>query len=281
MSQTIEMPTLIGKPTPIGNPTPIENPPLPPLNEQIQYILNALNNEFDKSDLEKIKNSVINMAYEYLKSVEAHLKSHPETDTTSQILALKDQLKQIIILSTQDSEYDLITHKQKDKAIFNVNKKRINNLFLELFYDSFNLYKTNWNKLTEDEKKQKDYFRYLEEKLSTIRDIAKFKIGSGLEFKKLTELTEDQKVKIRAIIQNSFIVGDEERFVVPAVYENTYEMDAYRRYVDEIMYPEGYAGGAKKQNKSRHHISKSIKCSHRNARRINTRRSTRRFRHHN
>lgn len=54
------------------------------------------------------------------------------------------------------------------KKIININNQKIFNLFIDLFYDSFVLYKDTWNKLSEDDKKAKDYFRYLEEKFNNI-----------------------------------------------------------------------------------------------------------------
>ena len=178
---------------------------------------------------------LINVVYEYLISLIKNKSRGQEF-----IDKKKEEMKKKI----QDVITDL--KNKKKEYVFEKNKKEINDLFLDLFYDSFLLFKKGWSGLTEDQKKQKDYFRYLEEKLNSVDGIASNTNDNGLAFKELKDLNESQKDKMRPIINNSFIVGPDDDFVAPAVYEDTFEFDSYRRFYYEIMNPAGYAGGSKK-----------------------------------
>ena len=241
--------------------------PVVSLDTQLEYISKLYNNELTIPDLKTVRYDIIKMAYEYLISVQGH------SNTEEGEANIKKQLQQIIN-DTEDPtpKNDVITPEEQI-TIFEANKKLISKLFLDLFYDYFIVYKNEWSKMNEDDKKKKDYFRYLEEKLSSINGITtNFTPGSGLNFKKLTELSTDEKTKIQQVIQNSFIDKDD-NFVVPALYADTYEMDAYQRYVNEITHPAGYAGGAKKIY--RQIIRKSIKRTTKRLRRRRAPRTTR------
>jgi hypothetical protein len=191
-------------------------------DEQINFISELYNNEITVSDLKIVNETLINVVYEYLISLIKN-KSREREFIDKKKEEMKKKIQDVITDTKIKKEYEYV---------FEKNKKEINDLFLDLFYDSFLLFKKGWSGLTEDQKKQKDYFRYLEEKLNSVDGIASNTNDNGLEFKKLKDLNESQKDKMRPIINNSFIVGDDDfvALVAPAVYEDTFEFDSYRRF---------------------------------------------------
>ena len=252
--------------------------PVVNFDTQLEYISNLYNNELTIPELKTVSHDIIQMAYDYLIAVQSHSNKEEgianiKKQLEEGIARIKKQLE-VNIKDTKEPtpKNDVITTEEQTIRV-EANKKLISKLFLDLFYDYFIVYKNEWSKMKEDDKKKKDYFRYLEEKLSSINGITtNFTPGSGLNFKKLTELSTDEKTKIQQVIQNSFIDKDD-NFVVPALYADTYEMDAYQRYVNEITHPAGYAGGAKKIY--RQIIRKSIKRTTKRLRRRRAPRTTR------
>ena len=224
--------------------------PVVNFDTQLEYISKLYNNEITIPELKTVSHEIIQKAYEYLIEVQSYPNREQGIASIKKqleegIANIKKQLK-VNIKDTKEPtpKNDVITTEEQTIRV-EENKKLISKLFLDFFYDCFIVYKNKWSKMKEDNKKKKDYFRYLEEKLSNIKGIATFTPGSGLNFKKLTEMSNDEKTKTQQVIQNSFI-DEDDNFVVPALYADTYEIDAYQRYVNEITHPEGYAGGSKK-----------------------------------
>lgn len=226
--------------------------PIVSMDTQYKYISELYNNELTIPELKTVGDDIIKMAYDYLIAVQLYANKEEgianiKKQLTEGIASIKKQLE-VTIKDTKEPtpKNDVNTTEEQTKRV-EENKKLISKLFLDLFYDYFIFYKNEWSKIKEDDKKKKDYFRYLEEKLSSINGITKhFTPGSGLNFKNLSEMSNEQKTKTRQVIQNSFI-DEDDNFVVPALYANTYEMDAYQRYVNEITHKSLRTGGSKKK----------------------------------
>lgn len=213
------------------------------------FISQFLDNEFSVNELDTLRPEIIKMAYDYLQAIQ----NKPTEIVNQGKNDIKVQIRQQLLQEQEDDDNDEV------KEIINTNKQKIFNLFLDLFYDSFVLYKDTWNKLSEDDKKAKDYFRYLEEQFNSL---ALFGENGKIEFKKRNTLSDKEMTEMRQVIQNSFF-GKNDDFVVPPLYKDTYEMDAFQKYVNEIMFPSGVAGGGVKhkykQVISRTQTRKSIK----------------------
>ena len=235
------------------------------MSEETKFISEFLGNEFSINDLSKLRPTIIEMTNDYLKATQRYPKNVVEDG----INEIKQQLRQLLEETKKEDEVDI--EGEVKELIINTNKQKIFNLFLDLFYDSFVLYKDKWNKLSEDDKKEKDYFRYLEEKFN---GLALRREDGGIEFKKLKELTSTELNEMRTVIQNSFVNKNDD-FVVPPLYKDTYEMDAFKKYANEIMFPSGIAGGGGGKHKYKQLIPrtqtrKSIKRHRKSTRRRRT-----------
>jgi hypothetical protein len=234
------------------------------MSEETKFISEFLDNEFSINDLSKLHPTIIKMTNDYLKALQPHPKDIVEDGKNK----IKQQLRQLLEETKKEDEVD---SEGEVKELINTNKQKIFNLFLDLFYDSFVLYKDKWNKLSEDDKKEKDYFRYLEEKFNSL---ALWRGDGGIEFKKLNELSDTEMNEMRPVIQNSFVNKNDD-FVVPPLYKDTYEMDAFKKYANEIMFPSGIAGGGGGKHKYKQLIHrtqtrKSIKRHRKSTRRRRT-----------
>jgi len=205
--------------------------------EQVNFITKSYNDEIPESELKRIRPDVIKMAYDYLFLLQSEQYSDQQIRENQD--KIKNQLKTIVDglkleeKKTNHNEYSSTSSEKK--KIFETNKKRIHQLFLDMFYDYFILFENNWSTASDDNKK-KDHFRFLKEKLQTI--IIK---GDGT-IKKLNELSESDKQTVRDMIQNSF-VDEDDNYIIPQLYKDTNEMKAYIRYNDEILSPTGVVGG--------------------------------------
>jgi hypothetical protein len=236
----------------------------PSFEEQVKFIRELYKNEIPENDLRRIRPDIIKTVYDYLNLLTSERYKGIEHKIQENQNNIKKQLKQIVLQlnlekekseekTPQDNESSS-TSSEKEK-IFETNKKRIHELFLDMFYNYFISFEQKWANASDDIKK-KDHYRYLREKL---KDII-FKPDGTIT--PLEELSDTNQQTVRSVIQNSFL-DEDEQYIIPHLYRGTNEMAAYIRFVDEIFTPAASVGGRVKHTYKKRPRRKSATKSRR------------------
>ena len=229
--------------------------------ECVTYLHEQL--KIDEKDLHMVQEDILFVAYYHILK----LRQLPDVDDNNlqfHLQELTSQLNQIIKIEKGESEESKESKESEvskkgatvETSNHDDDKKKLKGLFLDMFFDFVVFYEKNWESLPDDEKKKKDYFRYVREKLKTVTELpltfhANMDYLSSLDIKDLT------KQKIRDIMNNSFLDADD-NFITPPLLSDTYEMDAFQHFMNDIVASSHQAGGANTyiKNKLTQHSSK-------------------------
>lgn len=122
------------------------------------------------------------------------------------------------------------------------NTEKLKGFFLDMFFDFFVFYEKNWDSLPDDEKKKKDYFRYVREQLKTVTDLPP-NFQENMEYLSNLEIDESTKKKIQDIMNNSFLDKDD-NWIIPPLISETYEIESFKHFMDTVVAPARLSGGA-------------------------------------
>ena len=245
--------------------------------ECVTYLHEQL--KIDEKDLDKVQEDILFVAYSHILKLR-QLPGVDDSNLQFHLQELTSQLNQIIKIESEESE-----ESKKGATVETSNhdndKEKLKGLFLDMFFDFVVFYEKNWESLPDDEKKKKDYFRYVREQLNTVKELP-LTFHANMEYLSRLDINDSTKQKIRDIMNNSF-VDAHDKWIIPPLLSDTYEFDAFKHVMDDIVASSHQAGGANTyiKNKLTQHISnktrrrrKSRTATASAARRNNRRRRT-------
>jgi hypothetical protein len=229
-----------------------------------------LHNEFPSITIDKLKTvriDVLQVSYFHI----IHIRNLRLDDDIikSHLSGLESQLQEIVKIdkpesvNVTDDVSGVSVTPDTTKSDTTHNTEKLKGLFLDMFFDFFIFYEKIWGSLPDDEKKKKDYFRYVREQLKKVQGLPTT-FHENMDYLSRLDITDPTKQHIRNILNNSFLDVDE-KWIIPPLFSETYEIDAFTHFIDTVVAPAHQAGGTNTyiKNKSTQYSSliTSKKCA--------------------
>jgi len=196
--------------------------------------------KIDKKELHMVQEDILFVAYYHILK----LRQLPDVDDItlqSHLKELTSQLNQIIKIEKGESE-----ESKKGATVETSNhdndKEKLKGLFLDMFFDFVVFYEKNWESLPDDEKKKKDYFRYVREQLKTVKELP-LTFHANMDYLSRLDIKDSTKQKIRDIMNSSFLDKDD-NWIIPPLISETYEIESFKHFMDTVVAPAHLSGGA-------------------------------------
>jgi hypothetical protein len=197
--------------------------------------------KIDKKELHMVQEDILFVAYYHILK----LRQLPDVDDTTlqfHLQELTSQLNQIIKIEKKGESEESKKGATVETSNHDNDKEKLKGLFLDMFFDFVVFYEKNWELLPDDEKKKKDYFRYVREQLKTVKELP-LNFHANMDYLSRLDIKDSTKQKIRDIMNNSFL-DDDDKWIIPPLLSDTYEMDAFKHFMDTVVAPARLSGGA-------------------------------------
>jgi hypothetical protein len=160
----------------------------------------------------------------------------------SHLQELTSQLNQIIKIEKNGESEESKKGATVETSNHDNDKEKLKGLFLDMFFDFVVFYEKKWELLPDDEKKKKDYFRYVREQLKTVTGLPP-NFQENMEYLSNLEIDESTKKKIQDIMNSSFLDKDD-NWIIPPLISETYEIESFKHFMDTVVAPAHLSGGA-------------------------------------
>jgi hypothetical protein len=207
--------------------------------ECVTYLHEQL--KIDKKDLHVVQEDILFVAYYHILK----LRQLPDVDDNtlqSHLQELTSQLNQIIKIEKNGESEESKKGATVETSNHDNDKEKLKGLFLDMFFDFVVFYEKKWELLPDDEKKKKDYFRYVREQLKTVTGLPP-NFQENMEYLSNLEIDESTKKKIQDIMNSSFLDKDD-NWIIPPLISETYEIESFKHFMDTVVAPAHLSGGA-------------------------------------